>query len=89
MSWVKKVSIKPTKEIAKDVGRIMPNVDRLNGTFPLSKVPKGKVIEGKPSGNFPRSLTVGISRLNNKLRRVINIIAISCDGITLVNFGNP
>ena len=55
----------------------MPNVDRLNGTFPFSKAPKGKVIDGKPSGNFPRSLTVGISRLNNKLISVINIIAIS------------
>ena len=67
----------------------MPNVERFNGTFPFSKVPKGKVMEGKPSGNLPRSLTVGISRLNNKLRRVINIIATSCDGTTLVNFGNP
>jgi len=51
ISWVKKVSIKPTRDIASEVGKIIPKVSRLKGTFPFSIDPKGREILGNPSGN--------------------------------------
>ena len=77
ISCVKKVSINPTNEIASEVGRIIPKVFMLNGTLPFSNEPKGKEMEGKPSGNVPKSLTFGISSLRSKLMSVITIIAIN------------
>ena len=43
MSWVRKVSIRPTSDIANAVGNTRPKVARLNGTFPSANEPKGIV----------------------------------------------
>ena len=48
MSCVRNVSIRPTSEIASDVGRTIPNVERENGTFPSEMEPKGIEKLGNP-----------------------------------------
>ena len=89
ISWVKNVSIKPTSDIANDVGNITPKVERLNGTFPFANSPNGKDRLGNPFGNVPKSLTVGISNFKNILIKVSKIIATNWEGITFVILGNP
>ena len=86
MSWVRKVSIRPTKEMAKAVGSTKPRVSRLKGTPPS---PKGRLKEGRPAGRVPRLLTVGMSKLNPTLIAVNTMMATSCEGTTRVIRGRP
>ena len=68
MSWVRKVSISPTSEMARAVGSTMPRVSRLKGTFMSSGEPKGQLGTGSPVGRSPRPLTVGIPKFSGKLK---------------------
>ena len=89
MSCVKNVSISPTREIARAVGNTSPKVSKLKGTLPSDNEPNGNEILGSPSGSFPRSLTVGISRFRPIETIVRTIIAISWEGIKRVILGKP
>ena len=89
MSWVRKVSIKPTKEMARAVGNTIPKVSKLNGTRPSAKAPKGMPKLGRPEGSSPRLRTVGISKPNRMLISVSTTIATSCEGTTRVRRGRP
>ena len=86
MSWVRKVSIKPTREMARAVGRTSPRVSKLKGT---PSAPKGRLNDGRPAGRVPRLLTVGMSKLKPTLIAVSTMMATSCDGTTRVSLGRP
>ena len=80
MSWVRKVSIRPTREMARAVGRIRPRVPVVKGTC-------GMPNWGRPLGRVPRLLTVGTSRPMRIEIPVEIKIATRAEGTTLVKRG--
>jgi hypothetical protein len=79
--WVRNVSIRPTKEIAKAVGSIKPSVSKSNGTF-------GRPNPGNPFGRIPRLDTVGTFKLKPIEITVQSKIATNADGKTFETLGS-